>query len=319
MAATWPELEAAARERRRELALQGAAVAERVAAGGGRLPAELLALPLLQSLELSGCAALKELGPGLAAALPALHTLVLSGNALGPAGLGAGLGGPLPALRLLDLSGNGLEALPAELGGAGPSEKGGEAAAFPQLRSLNLSGNRLRELGPGLARAAPQLQELLLSGNRLRALPGALLPPADAAPFPLLGRLEAADNEVEELSPDIAALPALKVSDRSPDPAPPRPRAPVTPRSAPAESGRGQQPAERAARRLGRLSPPEGSQPARKPAAGPPPREDGERLPDAGRAGIPAIQGPCGGRPRGEPEEKTGETAEKRRRGRGAR
>ncbi|XP_048823877.1 leucine-rich repeat-containing protein 47 [Lagopus muta] len=213
MAAAWPELEAAARERRRELALQGAAVAERVAAGGGRLPAELLALPLLQSLELSGCAALKELGPGLAAALPALHTLVLSGNALGPAGLGAGLGGPLPALRLLDLSGNGLEALPAELGGAGPSEKGGEAAAFPQLRSLNLSGNRLRELGPGLARAAPQLQELLLSGNRLRALPGALLPPADAAPFPLLGRLEAADNEVEELSPDIAALPALKSLD----------------------------------------------------------------------------------------------------------
>lgn len=217
MAAVWPEVAAAARERRRELTLQGAAVAERVAAGGGRLPAELLALPLLQSLQLSGCAALRELGPGLAAALPALHTLVLSGNALGPAGLGAGLGGPLPALRLLDLSGNGLEALPAALGGAGPpEEEGGEPAAFPQLRSLNLSGNRLRELGPGLARAAPQLQELLLSGNRLRALPGALLPPADAAPFPLLSRLEAADNEVEELSPDIAALPALKVSARGP-------------------------------------------------------------------------------------------------------
>ncbi|XP_015152579.1 leucine-rich repeat-containing protein 47 [Gallus gallus] len=214
MAAVWPEVAAAARERRRELTLQGAAVAERVAAGGGRLPAELLALPLLQSLQLSGCAALRELGPGLAAALPALHTLVLSGNALGPAGLGAGLGGPLPALRLLDLSGNGLEALPAALGGAGPpEEEGGEPAAFPQLRSLNLSGNRLRELGPGLARAAPQLQELLLSGNRLRALPGALLPPADAAPFPLLSRLEAADNEVEELSPDIAALPALKSLD----------------------------------------------------------------------------------------------------------
>ncbi|XP_072210093.1 leucine-rich repeat-containing protein 47 [Excalfactoria chinensis] len=215
MAAAWPELEAAARERRRELALPGAAVAERVAAGGGRLPAELLALPLLQSLELSGCAALKELGPGLAAALPALHTLVLSGNALGPAGLGAGLGGPLPALRVLDLSGNGLEALPAALGGAGPAEEEEEkeAAAFPQLRSLNLSGNRLRELGPGLARSAPQLQELLLSGNRLRALPGALLPHDEPAPFPLLSRLEAADNEVEELSPDIAALPALKSLD----------------------------------------------------------------------------------------------------------
>ncbi|XP_050765380.1 leucine-rich repeat-containing protein 47 [Gymnogyps californianus] len=214
MAAAWPELEAAARERRRELALGGAAVAERVAAGGGRLPAALLALPLLQSLELSGCAALRELGPGLAAALPALHTLVLSGNALGPAGLGAGLDGPLPALRLLDLSGNGLEALPAALGGTAGAEPAG-APAFPQLRSLNLSGNRLRELGPGLARAAPQLQALLLSGNRLRALPGGLLPPAavPGGPFPLLSRLEAADNEVEELGADIAALPALKSLD----------------------------------------------------------------------------------------------------------
>ncbi|KAM6336630.1 centrosomal protein of 104 kDa isoform 4-T12 [Alca torda] len=219
-AAAWPELEAAGRERRRELSLAGAAVAERVAAGGGRLPAALLALPLLQSLELSGCAALRELGPGLAAALPALHTLVLRGNALGPAGLGAGLGGPLPALRLLDLSRNGLEALPAALGGAGPAEEEAAAApAFPQLRSLNLSGNRLRELGPGLARAAPQLQALLLSGNRLRALPGGLLPPAGGGaalpggPFPLLSRLEAADNEVEELGADIAALPALKSLD----------------------------------------------------------------------------------------------------------
>ncbi|XP_058710871.1 leucine-rich repeat-containing protein 47 [Poecile atricapillus] len=209
----WPELEAAARERRRELSLAGAAVAERVAAGGGRLPEALLALPLLQSLELSGCAALRELGPGVAAALPALHTLVLSRNALGPAGLGAGLGGPLPALRLLDLSGNGLEALPAALGGTGDGA-GDAAPAFPQLRSLNLSANRLRELGPGLARAAPQLQELLLAGNRLRALPGGLLPPAGPpAPFPLLSRLDAADNEVAELGADIAALPALKSLD----------------------------------------------------------------------------------------------------------
>ncbi|XP_074883222.1 leucine-rich repeat-containing protein 47 [Buteo buteo] len=215
MAAAWPELEAAARERRRELALAGPAVAERVAAGGGRLPAAVLALPLLRSLELSGCPALRELGPGLAAALPALHTLVLRGNALGPAGLGEGLGGPLPALRLLDLSGNGLEALPAALGGAAGAEPAAEPA-FPQLRSLNLSGNRLRELGPGLAGAAPQLQALLLTGNRLRVLPGGLLPPAGAVPgepFPLLSRLEAADNEVAELGADIAALPALKSLD----------------------------------------------------------------------------------------------------------
>lgn len=270
MAAAWPELEAAARERRRELALAGAAVAERVAAGGGRLPAAVLALPLLRSLELSGCPALRELGPGLAAALPALHTLVLRDNALGPAGLGEGLGGPLPALRLLDLSGNGLEALPAALGGAAGAEPAAEPA-FPQLRSLNLSGNRLRELGPGLAGAAPQLQALLLTGNRLRVLPGGLLPPAGAGaapggPFPLLSRLEAADNEVAELGADIAALPALKVgADPRPSPAPPPARVPPPPSpttlslSLP-EPGCGQQPAAGAARRAGRLPPPEGGQ-----------------------------------------------------------
>ncbi|NWI67682.1 LRC47 protein, partial [Todus mexicanus] len=123
--------------------------------------------------------------------------------------------GPLPALRLLDLSGNGLEALPAALGGAdtGPGPEPGPAA-FPQLRSLNLSANRLRELGPGLARNAPRLQDLLLSGNRLRALPAGLLPPgASPGPFPLLSRLEAADNELQELGAEIAALTALKSLD----------------------------------------------------------------------------------------------------------
>ncbi|XP_067423207.1 leucine-rich repeat-containing protein 47 isoform X2 [Emydura macquarii macquarii] len=219
---SWPELEAAERERRRELVLPGAVAEARIQAGGGRLPPRLLSLPLLQALDLSGCRALRELDPGLATALPALHTLVLCGNGLGPAGLGApggpGLGGPLPALRVLDLSGNGLETLPAALGGAldpaGPCAPGGPPA-FPQLRSLNLTGNRLRELGPGLARAAPQLQTLLLSGNRLSALPGGLLSPAASDLLPLLSQLEAADNELKELGSSIASLAALKILDVS--------------------------------------------------------------------------------------------------------
>uniref|UniRef100_A0A8C8SL71 Leucine rich repeat containing 47 n=1 Tax=Pelusios castaneus TaxID=367368 RepID=A0A8C8SL71_9SAUR len=219
---SWPELEAAERERRRELVLPGAAVEDRIRAGGGQLPPRLLSLSLLQALDLSGCGALRELGPGLAAALPALHTLVLHGNGLGPAGLGApespGLGGPLPALRVLDLSGNGLETLPAALGGvldpAGPCAPGAPPA-FPQLRSLNLTGNHLRELGPGLARAAPQLQTLLLSGNRLTALPGGLLPPGVPGLLPLLSQLEAADNGLQELGSSISDLPALKILDVS--------------------------------------------------------------------------------------------------------
>ncbi|KYO31398.1 leucine-rich repeat-containing protein 47 [Alligator mississippiensis] len=83
------------------------------------------------------------------------------------------------------------------------------------LRSLNLSGNRLRELGPGLARAAPQLQTLLLSGNCLRALPGGLLPAGASGLLPLLSQLEAADNGLQELDAGIADLPALKTLDVS--------------------------------------------------------------------------------------------------------
>ncbi|XP_069730577.1 leucine-rich repeat-containing protein 47 [Phaenicophaeus curvirostris] len=210
--AAWPE--PGARPEPRELRVAGAAAAARVAAGGGRLPAALLPRGL-RALELSGCAALRELGPGLAAALPALQTLVLRDDALGPAGLGAGLGGAMAALRVLDLSGNALEALPPALGGADPDPDPGAAPELPALQSLDLSRNRLRELGPGLAWHAPRLQALLLAGNLLRELPGRLLPPGPAPrpALPLLARLEAPGNRLARLGADIAALPALKSLD----------------------------------------------------------------------------------------------------------
>lgn len=197
----WPELDVAERERRRELQLTGPALEARVAAAGGRLPPRLFALQLLHHLEVSGCSALREPGPGLAAGLPQLHSLVLRGNALGP-GLQPELG-PLPALRVLDLSGNALELLPPGRG-LGPAEPPG----LPQLQSLNLSGNRLRELPPDLARCAPRLQSLNLAGNRLRALPAEIFLPGA---LPLLSELAAADNCLCELSPDVANLAALKV------------------------------------------------------------------------------------------------------------
>uniref|UniRef100_A0A8D0H212 Leucine rich repeat containing 47 n=1 Tax=Sphenodon punctatus TaxID=8508 RepID=A0A8D0H212_SPHPU len=204
----WPELIG-----RRELVLLGAAVEARVRAAGGQLPAALGSRGTgLRLLEVRACAALREAGPALGA-LRALQTLALPGCALGPAGLGPGL---LPAgLRALDLSGNALEELPAELGGdlGGP---GDPPLSLPELRSLNLSANRLRQLGPGLARAAPGLQVLLLSGNQLRVLPGSLLPPSGGPQaLTLLSFLEAAGNELEELGPDIACLPSLKTLDLS--------------------------------------------------------------------------------------------------------
>eukprot|EP00070_Physeter_catodon_P036849 XP_028343743.1 leucine-rich repeat-containing protein 47 isoform X3 [Physeter catodon] len=202
---SWPELELAERERRRELLLTGPGLEQRVRAAGGRLPPRLFTLPLLHYLEVSGCGSLREPGPGLAQGLPQLHSLVLRRNALGP-GLSPELG-PLPALRVLDLSGNALEALPPGQG-LGPAEPPG----LPQLQSLNLSGNRLRELPADLARCAPRLQTLNLTGNRLDAFPAALFRPGA---LPLLSELAAADNCLRELSPEIAHLASLKTLDLS--------------------------------------------------------------------------------------------------------
>ncbi|XP_036918003.1 leucine-rich repeat-containing protein 47 [Sturnira hondurensis] len=201
----WPELEQAKQQRRRELLLTGPALEERVRAAGGRLPPRLFTLSLLHYLEVSGCGSLREPGPGLAQGLPQLQSLVLRRNALGP-GLSPQLG-PLPALRVLDLSGNALEALPPGQG-LGPAEPPG----LPQLQSLNLSGNRLRELPADLARCAPRLQTLNLTGNRLDAFPAELFRPGA---LPLLSELAAADNCLQELSPDIVHLASLKTLDLS--------------------------------------------------------------------------------------------------------
>ncbi|XP_010348695.2 leucine-rich repeat-containing protein 47 [Saimiri boliviensis] len=202
---SWPELELAERERRRELLLTGPGLEERVRAAGGQLPPRLFTLPLLHYLEVSGCGSLRAPGPGLAQGLPQLHSLVLRRNALGP-GLSPELG-PLPALRVLDLSGNALEALPPGHG-LGPAEPPG----LPQLQSLNLSGNRLRELPADLARCAPRLQSLNLTGNCLDSFPAELFRPGA---LPLLSELAAADNCLRELSPDIAHLASLKTLDLS--------------------------------------------------------------------------------------------------------
>uniref|UniRef100_F6SC49 Leucine rich repeat containing 47 n=1 Tax=Ornithorhynchus anatinus TaxID=9258 RepID=F6SC49_ORNAN len=196
----WAEVERAAREGRRELVLTGPGLEARVRAAGGRLPPGVLALGRLRALEVSGCGALREPGPGLAPGLPQLQSLVLRRNGLGP-DLGCGLG-PLPALRLLDLSANALEALPAGRG----------LPVLPQLSGLDLSHNRLGELPADLPRCAPRLQTLRLAGNRLVRLPDAFFCPGA---LPLLSHLDANHNLLRSLGPGVAHLVALKKLDLS--------------------------------------------------------------------------------------------------------
>ncbi|KAM9299151.1 leucine-rich repeat-containing protein 47 [Gastrophryne carolinensis] len=192
MAAPWPEIERAGREKRRELVLQGAD--ERLRVNGGRLPPELFALSLLNYLEVSGCAELRELAEELGL-LEQLQSLILRRNKLRalPGSLSQ-----LRALRVLDVFGNELEELPPEL------------CLLPELCSLNVACNCLRALPPDLQRLS-KLATINLSCNRLSAFPPSLLSPQ----LPLLANIAASDNLIPQLPADIALLPALKSLDLS--------------------------------------------------------------------------------------------------------
>ncbi|XP_077316490.1 leucine-rich repeat-containing protein 47 [Lithobates pipiens] len=190
--AEWPEVERAEKERRRELILQGAD--DRLRESGGRLPPALFSLSLLNYLQVSGCAELQEV-PEEIGRLTRLQSLVLCGNRLRslPGGVAE-----LRGLKVLDVSGNELEDLPEAL------------SRLSDLSSLNVTGNRLEELPRGLAQCT-RLSSLHLSGNRLKTLPLGVL----SSQLPLLAEIFASDNQIRELSPDIALLTGLKTLDLS--------------------------------------------------------------------------------------------------------
>lgn len=195
MGDTWPELEAVAREKRRELVLQGPQVDGRLEQASGRLPPRLFSLKLLNYLEVSGCPALREL-PVELGQLQALTSLILCRDGLTRVP-GEALA-PLAALKVLDLSGNHLTELPEQL------------CSLPDLNTLNLSCNQLKSLPAGLGRC-PRLAVLNISRNQLSAFPTGFF----SQELPLLGTLSASENLIEELSGDIGLLPALKSLDLS--------------------------------------------------------------------------------------------------------
>ncbi|KAM4651900.1 leucine-rich repeat-containing protein 47 [Discoglossus pictus] len=192
MAAEWPEIEKAEREKRRELVLQ--AVDGRLRLCSGELPARLFSLSLLNYLEVSGCSELLAVPAGLGQ-LTQLQSLMLCGNKLQalPPSLAQ-----LRALRVLDVSGNDLEELPAAL------------CDLPELCTLNVSCNRLQVLPTGLERCT-KLAVVNLSRNSLTGLPPGLL----CSNLTLLATISAADNQIQELGGDIGLLCGLKTLDLS--------------------------------------------------------------------------------------------------------
>ncbi|XP_061701100.1 leucine-rich repeat-containing protein 47 [Syngnathoides biaculeatus] len=190
---TWPEVEKAAVEKRRELVLQGAAADKKISSHGG-LPSALYSLTLLNYLEVSQCPSLTEIHENIQR-LTNLQSLILCRNKLAciPDVIRS-----LKSLKVLDLSSNNLGLLPDGI------------TQLHELTTLNVSCNRLEALPDGLSKCS-KLSNLNMSKNRISAFPSDLY----SERLDLLCTLEASDNAISELARDIHKLPALKVLDLS--------------------------------------------------------------------------------------------------------
>lgn len=188
----WPEVEKAAKEKRRELVLQGASVDERIQLAGG-LTTAVYSLKLLNYLEVGQCPSLTEVHEDIRN-LVSLQSLILCRNGLGSI---PNVIGSLRSLKVLDLSANNLTALPDEV------------TQLAELNTLNVSCNRLRCLPEGLSRCA-KLYHLNVSKNALGRFPADLY----SDRLDLLSTVIAYDNAIDELSGDVHKLSALKVKQK---------------------------------------------------------------------------------------------------------
>ncbi|KAL5354446.1 hypothetical protein ACLOAV_000535 [Pseudogymnoascus australis] len=171
-------------------------------------------IPSLRDLKIANNSLCSELSSGLLS-LVNLEVLDLHNNQLSslPAGLG-----DLTRLRVLNLSQNTFTSLPfnafqrlplTELTAANNKLCGtliqSNAAEFPKLRTLDISGNSIKSLSSG-SLSLPLLQLLTVSANRLTHLP-------NVSTWVSLLTLSASDNSISALPEGFVSLPILKTAD----------------------------------------------------------------------------------------------------------
>ena len=128
--------------------------------------------------------------------LPWLQVLDLSENSLRADALGSFSSVTLPVLRALSLRHNAIVGeLPASV-----------AAFAPTLEDLNVEGNGLRTIAPGLGAPLRGLTRLSLANNFLTSLPSCLF-----APLMVLSFLDLRGNKLTALPASLCACSALAV------------------------------------------------------------------------------------------------------------
>ncbi|XP_069136167.1 leucine-rich repeat-containing protein 47-like [Argopecten irradians] len=190
MANTWPEVQQAASEKRRELTLHGQDISQRIKESG--FDECLFDLTLLNFLDISKTC-LSDVGSGIGR-LTNLTDLVLHNNSLTsvPKEITN-----LTLLKLLDVSNNQITSFP------------GDISTLTNLQTLNVSMNKLSEF-PAVG-SLGALHIFNFSHNQLDGLPEGVF----SSSLVHLSKVVGNDNAISEISADVVDLPHLNTFDLS--------------------------------------------------------------------------------------------------------